>query len=66
MIYDNFRDWALNNGYENNLTIERKNVNGNYEPNNCCWIPFSEQNKNKSNKSQLTIDGVTKNMGTKN
>lgn len=28
-------------------TIERKNVNGNYEPDNCCWIPRAEQSKNR-------------------
>jgi hypothetical protein len=31
------------------LTIERKNVNGDYEPSNCCWIPKSEQGDNKTN-----------------
>jgi hypothetical protein len=45
--FENFRKWAESNGYTDNLTIERKNVNGNYEPNNCEWIPFSEQAKNK-------------------
>ena len=42
-----FIDWALNNGYRDDLTIERIDVNGNYEPNNCTWIPMSEQYKNK-------------------
>ncbi len=42
-----FRDWALGNGYEDNLTIERINVFGNYEPSNCTWIPKSEQMKNR-------------------
>ena len=39
----NFFDWAMNNGYRDDLTIERINVNGKYEPSNCCWIPMSEQ-----------------------
>lgn len=42
-----FFDWALKNGYREDLTIERIDVNGNYEPSNCCWIPMSEQYKNK-------------------
>lgn len=31
----NFYNWAINNGYKENLTLDRINVNGNYEPNNC-------------------------------
>lgn len=42
-----FIDWALANGYQDDLTIERINVNGNYEPSNCTWIPMKEQYKNK-------------------
>ena len=50
-----FIQWANSSGYEarnkndrrNVLSIERINVNGNYEPSNCKWIPFKEQNKNK-------------------
>lgn len=42
-----FIDWALTHGYSDDLTIERINVNGNYEPSNCTWIPMSEQYKNK-------------------
>ena len=33
--FENFRDWSLNNGYQKELSIERKDVNGNYEPENC-------------------------------
>jgi hypothetical protein len=42
----NFYNWAIGNGYEDHLTIERIDVNGNYEPDNCCWILRSKQNGN--------------------
>ena len=42
-----FIEWALSHGYADDLTIERIDVNGNYEPSNCKWIPMSEQYKNK-------------------
>lgn len=44
--YDVFKKWAYENGYDDLLTIERKDVNGNYEPDNCCWIPCSLQARN--------------------
>lgn len=49
MEYKNFYIWAMTNGYKDNLTIERIDVNGNYEPNNCTWITIQEQQKNKRN-----------------
>ena len=58
--FDCFKKWALNNGYEEGLTIERKNIYGHYEPLNCCWIPVNQQNINKRNKSHLIIDGIDK------
>lgn len=56
----NFRDWALENGYVEGYTIERIDNSKGYFPENCKWIPASEQNKNKTNKSHLIIDGVDK------
>lgn len=44
---ETFFAWALANGYREDLTIERVNVNGSYEPANCTWIPKAEQSKNR-------------------
>lgn len=55
-----FRDWALENGYKAGLTIERKNVNGNYEPDNCTWIPKAEQARNKRQSRRFTVNGETR------
>ena len=45
----NFYNWAMGNGYEDELSIDRIDVNGNYEPSNCRWITIQEQQLNRSN-----------------
>lgn len=50
-LFDNFKKWALSNGYDQNLTIDRIDSDGNYSPDNCQWITRSE-NTSKSNKQQ--------------
>jgi hypothetical protein len=60
--YYNFRDWSTSNGYEDNLTLERKNVNGNYEPNNCKWATMKEQENNRTNNHLITFNGETKTL----
>ena len=47
--YTKFRDWALNNGYADNLTIDRIENDGNYEPNNCQWITNLENGRKRRN-----------------
>lgn len=58
--FQSFYDWSILNGYEDNLTIERKDVNGNYCPENCCWIPLAEQGLNKRNNVFIEINGEIK------
>lgn len=55
--YDNFYDWAMENGYQDRLTIERKDVNGNYSPNNCTWIPKEQQARNRSTSILVPYNG---------
>jgi hypothetical protein len=54
-----FEAWALNNGYADNLSIDRINVNGIYEPSNCRWADIFTQQNNTRNNSYITIDGET-------
>lgn len=57
-----FYDWAIENGYKENLTIDRVNVNGNYEPDNCTWATKKQQARNKRDTLYYTIDCETKSL----
>lgn len=57
-----FYNWSMNNGYKDNLTIDRIDVNGNYEPNNCRWVDIKTQANNKRNNKSITYNGMTKTM----
>ena len=54
-----FENWAILNGYTNNLTLDRIDVNKNYEPSNCRWVDVKTQANNKSNNHFLTYRGKT-------
>lgn len=44
--FKSFYDWAIENGYQDDLTIDRKDVNGDYNPNNCRWVDKKTQSRN--------------------
>ena len=54
-----FYDWAMSNGYQDNLTIDRIDNNKGYEPSNCRWVDHKIQNRNKRNNRNYTINGET-------
>lgn len=58
--FENFMLWSISNGYSDELTIDRIDVNGNYEPSNCRWVAWKEQCRNKRNNKIITIDGEAK------
>lgn len=61
--FQNFYNWSLLNGYKENLTIDRIDVNGNYCPDNCRWVSYKVQENNRSNNRHIEIDGVTHTLG---
>lgn len=54
-----FYTWSISHGYKDNLTIDRIDCNGNYEPNNCRWTSNKQQQRNKHNNRNITIQGET-------
>lgn len=55
-----FEEWALANGYEDNLTIDRKNETKDYSPDNCRWITMEENARWKSTTNRIDVDGEIK------
>lgn len=54
-----FYDWALSNGYRDDLTIDRIDVNGNYEPKNCRWVDNYTQSNNRRNNHYINLFNET-------
>lgn len=55
--FQTFYDWAMAHEYTDDLTLERVDVNGNYCPENCAWIPLSMQMKNRTDTVRVELDG---------
>lgn len=60
--FKTFYKWALENNYNENLSIDRIDYNGDYEPNNCRWADNIAQANNKRNNIVLTHNGQTHTM----
>ena len=57
-----FYNWSIENGYKDNLTLDRIDVNGNYEPTNCRWATVFEQQNNKRNNLIIYYNGEKKSL----
>lgn len=60
--YNTFKEWALSNGYSEDLTIDRIDNNKGYCPVNCRWITMKEQSRNKRSNRLITYKGETKTL----
>ena len=54
-----FYNWSMANGYKDDLTIDRINVNGNYEPSNCRWATKLQQQRNTTRLRKITYKNET-------
>jgi hypothetical protein len=62
--FEAFKEWAVANGYKNDAkrgdcTLDRIDVNGDYEPSNCRWVDMKTQGRNRRSNHMLTINGET-------
>lgn len=60
--YEEFKKWAISNGYKENLTLDRINNNGNYEPSNCRWADRKVQGNNTRSNVRISLFGETKTL----
>ena len=60
--FKSFYEWSINNGYNNDLSIDRINVNGNYYPDNCRWATVKEQCNNTRKNVMITYNGKSQTL----
>ena len=60
--FQKFYDWSMQNGYADNLTIDRVNSDLDYTPENCRWTTLKEQANNRRNNHLLTFNGKTQSI----
>ena len=58
----NFAEWSYKNGYSDKLTIDRKDNNKGYTPDNCRWVERTIQGRNKRSNHNITFNGETKTL----
>lgn len=58
----NFYNWAMDNNYQEGLSIDRIDVNGNYEPDNCRWADRKTQSNNRRNNTSISYNGKTQTL----
>lgn len=57
-----FKSWAIHNGYSEDLTIDRIDVDGDYCPENCRWVSMKKQCNNRTNNVLIELNGETKTL----
>ena len=60
--FEKFCEWSIRNGYQDGLTIDRIDANGDYCPENCRWVTQKEQCNNRTNNSLVTFNGKTQTL----
>lgn len=60
--FEAFAEWALSNGYRDDLTIERIDNGKDYTPDNCKWISLGDQANNRRSNIRITYNGETRNL----
>lgn len=60
--YCTFKEWALNNGYDDSLELDRKDNNKGYSPDNCRWTTREQQAINRENTRYFSVNGETKSL----
>ena len=58
----NFYNWSMENGYREDLSIDRIDIDGNYEPSNCRWVSWKKQCNNKRNNIKIKYNGESENV----
>lgn len=60
--FENFHNWAISNGYDDGLEIDRIDNDGNYEPDNCQWVTKHENRMKQRNMRYFEVNGIRLNI----